>query len=134
MVDQIEQEEQIHTQRQEVVAAGGLHVLATERNEALRIDRQLQGRAARQGDPGSAQFFVSLEDQLLEGLGPDRQVSLESLGKAGGNRNWHSYLPLFKKAQNRLERRQYRQRLDLMMYEKNRMEVLKELGADPYVD
>jgi preprotein translocase subunit SecA len=133
-VEQIEHEEQILEQRREVIAAGGLHVLATERNEALRIDRQLQGRAARQGDPGSAQFFVSLDDQLLEGLGPDRQADLEEIGKKGGKRNWQSYLQLFKKAQLKLERRHYRQRLDLMMYEKNRMEVLKELGADPYVD
>ena len=133
-VEQIEHEEQIPDQRRDVLAAGGLHVLATERNEALRIDRQLQGRAARQGDPGSAQFFVSLDDQLLEGLGPNRQTSLEAAGQKGGKRNWQSYLPLFKKAQVKLESRHYRQRLDLMMYEKNRMEVLKELGADPYVD
>ncbi len=134
MVEQIEHDYQILDQRNEVVNSGGLHVLATERNEALRIDRQLQGRAARQGDPGSAQFFVSLDDQLLEGLGPDRQAALEEIGANGGKRNWQSYLPLFKKAQVRLEARHYRQRLDLMMYEKNRMEVLKELGADPYVD
>lgn len=133
-VEQIEHDEQIPEQRQEVLAAGGLHVLATERNEALRVDRQLQGRAARQGDPGSAQFFVSLDDQLLEGLGPERQAALEDLGQKGGKRNWQSYLPLFQKAQARLESRHYRQRLDLMMYEKSRMEVLKELGADPYVD
>jgi preprotein translocase subunit SecA len=133
-IEQIEHDEQILEQRREVVAAGGLHVLATERNEALRIDRQLQGRAARQGDPGSAQFFVALDDQLLEGLGPDRQADLEEYGQKGGRRNWQSYLPSFKKAQIKLERRHYRQRLDLMMYEKNRMEVLKELGADPYVD
>jgi preprotein translocase subunit SecA len=49
----------------EVAQAGGLHILATERHEAVRIDRQLAGRAARQGDPGSVQFFVSLEDEVL---------------------------------------------------------------------
>jgi preprotein translocase subunit SecA len=48
-----------------VAALGGLHVLATERHESPRIDRQLYGRAARQGDPGSAQAFLSLEDELL---------------------------------------------------------------------
>jgi preprotein translocase subunit SecA len=52
-----------------VAENGGLHVIGTERHEAERIDRQLQGRAGRQGDPGSAQFMLSLEDQLLEGLG-----------------------------------------------------------------
>jgi hypothetical protein len=45
-----------------VAGAGGLHILATERHEAVRIDRQLAGRAARQGDPGSVQFFPSLEN------------------------------------------------------------------------
>ena len=47
-----------------VARLGGLHVIATERHEARRIDRQLYGRCARQGDPGSAQMFVSLEDEL----------------------------------------------------------------------
>src|SRR6185369_14138706 len=56
----------------EVLLAGGLHVIGTERHEALRIDRQLIGRAGRQGDPGSAQFYVSLEDELLEALGHER--------------------------------------------------------------
>ena len=55
-----------------VAEQGGLHVLGTERHEARRIDRQLAGRAARQGDPGSCQFFLSLDDELLEGLGPAR--------------------------------------------------------------
>ena len=66
-----------------VADAGGLHVIGTERHEAERIDRQLAGRSGRQGDPGTAQFFVSLEDQVLEGLGPRRQRSLEALGQSG---------------------------------------------------
>ncbi len=60
-----------------VAALGGLHVIATERHEAHRIDRQLYGRAARQGDPGSAQAFVSLEDELVKRFVPEfvrRQV------------------------------------------------------------
>lgn len=64
-----------------VAECGGLHVLGTERHEAMRIDRQLAGRAARQGDPGSCQFFLSLEDELLEALGPYRQQSLIELGQ-----------------------------------------------------
>jgi preprotein translocase subunit SecA len=114
--------------------AGGLHVLGTERHEALRIDRQLIGRSGRQGDPGSAQFFLSLEDELLEGLGPYRQEALKEKGKKGGESEWQKYQPNFVKAQRRLEGRHYRQRLDLMMYEKQRQEILKDLGADPYVD
>jgi preprotein translocase subunit SecA len=117
-----------------VAAAGGLHVLGTERHEAKRIDRQLVGRAGRQGDPGSCQFFLSLEDELLEGLGPERQMDLQEEGRKGGNVDWQSYGGLFLKAQRRLESRHYRQRVDLLVYEKQRQEILKDLSADPYVD
>lgn len=117
-----------------VAELGGLHVIGTERHESLRIDRQLAGRAGRQGDRGSCQFFLSLEDELLEGLGPVRQERLKEIGQAGGNQDWQKYLPYFKKAQRRLERRHRRQRVDLMLYEKQRQEILKDLGADPYVD
>jgi preprotein translocase subunit SecA len=118
----------------EVLAAGGLHVLGTERHEALRIDRQLQGRAGRQGDPGSAQFYLSLEDDLLEGLGQSRQEALKAKGRRGGAGDWGGYLKLFRKAQRKVERRHYRNRVDLMVHERNRQEILKDLGADPYVD
>jgi preprotein translocase subunit SecA len=117
-----------------VAENGGLHVIGTERHEAERIDRQLQGRAGRQGDPGSAQFMLSLEDQLLEGLGTGKQDELAALGKAGGTRDWDQYAPLFRVAQQRIERKHYRQRLDLMNYDKHRQEMLQDIGADPYVD
>jgi preprotein translocase subunit SecA len=117
-----------------VAEAGGLHVLGTERHEARRIDRQLAGRAGRQGDPGSCRFFLSLEDELLEGLGPQKQDDLIDLGRRGGNVDWQSYQPLFMKAQRKLERRHRRQRVDLMLYERQRQEIIKDLGADPYVD
>ena len=55
---------------------GGLHVLGTERHEARRIDRQLRGRCARQGDPGSSHFFISLEDDLMRLFGSDRIVKI----------------------------------------------------------
>ena len=55
-----------------VVAAGGLHIIGTERHESRRIDNQLRGRAARQGDPGSTHFFLSLEDSLMRKFGGDR--------------------------------------------------------------
>jgi preprotein translocase subunit SecA len=117
-----------------VAEAGGLHVLGTERHEARRIDRQLAGRSARQGDPGSCQFFLALDDELLEGLGPVRQEHMRQTGLRGGNVNWQKYAALFLRAQRRVERRHYRQRVDLMHYERQRQEILKDLGADPYVD
>jgi preprotein translocase subunit SecA len=117
-----------------VIQAGGLHVLGTERHEARRIDRQLAGRTGRQGDPGTCQFFLSLEDELLEALGQRAQAKLIALGRSGKQLDWDKFLPLFYKAQRKTERRHYIQRVDLMVYEKQRQEVLKELGADPYVD
>ena len=117
-----------------VAAAGGLHVIGTERHEARRIDRQLLGRAGRQGDPGSGQFFVSLEDQILEVFGPRRQAMYEELGRKGGNRDWNQFRKLFVIAQRKIERKHYRQRLDLMHYDRQRREILDEIGADPFVD
>jgi preprotein translocase subunit SecA len=117
-----------------VAEAGGLHILATERHEAVRIDRQLAGRAARQGDPGSVQFFLSLEDELLDGLGRAQAQALRRRARRGDLRSWQAYGALFRLAQRRIERRHYGERVDLMAYEKSRRELLKELAADPFVD
>ncbi len=62
--------------RAKVIAVGGLHVIGTERHESRRIDNQLRGRAGRQGDPGSSQFYVSTEDDLMRIFGGDRMKSL----------------------------------------------------------
>jgi preprotein translocase subunit SecA len=59
-----------------VVAAGGLHVVGTERHESRRIDNQLRGRSGRQGDPGSSRFFLSLEDNIFRIFGGDRIQAL----------------------------------------------------------
>ena len=68
-----------------VPEAGGLHVIGTERHEARRIDRQLRGRCARQGDPGSSHFFISLEDDLMRLFGSDRIVKyMERMGLEEG--------------------------------------------------
>lgn len=56
----------------QVVEAGGLHVVGTERHESRRIDNQLRGRSGRQGDPGSSRFFLSLEDNIFRIFGGDR--------------------------------------------------------------
>src|SRR2546421_2708236 len=128
LVEQVETEENMRQERHNVLNAGGLHVLGTERHEARRIDRQLAGRAGRQGDPGTSQFFLALDDDLLEGLGQSRQEALRQRGLRGGDANWDGFLPVFNKAQRRVERRHYRQRVDLMLYEKQRQEILKDPG------
>ncbi|WP_020471658.1 preprotein translocase subunit SecA [Zavarzinella formosa] len=117
-----------------VAALGGLHVIGTERHEAIRVDRQMLGRAGRQGDPGSGQFYLSLEDKLLEALGTHFHEKLILLGRSGAKRDWNQFRPLFVKAQRRTEKKHYRQRLDLMHYERQRRELLGDLGADPFVD
>jgi preprotein translocase subunit SecA len=63
---------EIDKEHEEVVAAGGLHIIGTERHEARRIDNQLRGRSGRQGDPGSSRFYVSLEDDLMRIFAADR--------------------------------------------------------------
>ncbi|MFA6306919.1 MAG: preprotein translocase subunit SecA [Patescibacteria group bacterium] len=63
-------------EQKKVIQAGGLHIIGTERHESRRIDNQLRGRAGRQGDPGSSQFYVSMEDDLMRIFGGDRMKSL----------------------------------------------------------
>jgi preprotein translocase subunit SecA len=72
---------QCAAERERVLAAGGLHILGTERHESRRIDNQLRGRSGRQGDPGSSRFYMSLEDDLLRIFGADRLKGL--MGRIG---------------------------------------------------
>jgi preprotein translocase subunit SecA len=73
--------EQCDREREDVLAAGGLKIIGTERHESRRIDNQLRGRAGRQGDPGASRFYLSLEDDLLRIFGADRITGLmERLG------------------------------------------------------
>ena len=96
-----------------VAELGGLHVVATERHEARRIDRQLFGRCARQGDPGSARAFVSLEDELLQRQG---STVLKSLLRRVRSRRVFSALSgnLIRRAQRRAERAAFRQRKEVL--------------------
>jgi preprotein translocase subunit SecA len=69
---------QCEKERQEVLQAGGLHIIGTERHESRRIDNQLRGRSGRQGDPGSSRFYLSLEDDLMRIFGSERIAGLMS--------------------------------------------------------
>ena len=66
----------VEKEHKEVIRFGGLHVIGTERHESRRIDNQLRGRAARQGDPGSTRFFLSLEDNLMRIFGGEKIIQL----------------------------------------------------------
>jgi preprotein translocase subunit SecA len=76
-----------------VKEAGGLAILGTERHDSRRVDRQLRGRAGRQGDPGSSQFYVSLEDDLMRMFGSDRIAGMmDKLGYKEGEVIQHSMI------------------------------------------
>ena len=72
---------QTDKEKEEVSALGGLHIIGTERHESRRIDNQLRGRAARQGDPGSSVFFLSLEDDLMKRFGGERMQRIANIFK-----------------------------------------------------
>ena len=74
-------------EHERVLKTGGLHIIGTERHESRRIDNPLRGRSGRQGDPGSTQFFISLEDDLMRLFGSDRiGVMVDRLGLRTTNR------------------------------------------------
>jgi preprotein translocase subunit SecA len=104
---------------QAVAEAGGLHVIGTERHEARRIDRQLRGRCARQGDPGSSHFFISLEDDLMRLFGSDRIVKvMESMGLEEGQELEHPLLNRsIQQAQKRVEQHNFQIRKRTLEYD-----------------
>jgi len=103
----------------EVKAAGGLAIIGTERHESRRVDRQLRGRAGRQGDPGSSQFFVSLEDDLMRLFGSDRIASLmDRLGLKDGEMIQHSMITKsIERAQKKVEENNFGIRKRLLEYD-----------------
>jgi len=102
-----------------VVKAGGLHMVGTERHESRRIDNQLRGRAGRQGDPGSSRFYLSLEDPLLRIFGGERLgVIMQKLKMPDGEPIEHPIVNRsIAKAQNRVESRNFDIRKQLLEYD-----------------
>jgi preprotein translocase subunit SecA len=93
-----------------VAEVGGLHVLGTERHESRRVDRQLRGRCARQGDPGSSRFYVSFEDDLMRNFGASEKMTamMERFGLKDGEELEHPWLnKSVETAQKRVEQRNY---------------------------
>ncbi|MFP4261784.1 MAG: preprotein translocase subunit SecA [Halomonas sp.] len=102
-----------------VLAAGGLHVVGSERHESRRIDNQLRGRAGRQGDPGSTRFFLSLEDNLMRLFGSDRvQRMMKALGLERGEAIEHKMVSnAVERAQKKVESRNFDIRKQLLEYD-----------------
>jgi len=119
---------------EEAEIRGGLHVILTELHDSARIDRQLIGRCGRQGDPGTYRQFFALDDDVLtSGLGTEKARVFAERGKtingrAGDCRGW------FQKAQRLVERRHFRQRRDLLRFEREREKMQRQLGLDPHLD
>ncbi len=111
--------EHFQTERQEVLDAGGLHILGTERHESRRIDNQLRGRSGRQGDPGSSRFFLSLEDDLMRIFGSDRiQGLMGRLGMEHGEPIEHNMVSkAIERAQKQVEARNFEVRKHLLEYD-----------------
>jgi len=102
-----------------VKEAGGLAIIGTERHESRRVDRQLRGRSARQGDPGTSQFYVSLEDDLMRQFGSDRIASLmDKMGYKEGEVIQHSMVTKsIERAQKKVEENNFGIRKRLLEYD-----------------
>ncbi|MGE0870779.1 MAG: preprotein translocase subunit SecA, partial [Kofleriaceae bacterium] len=110
---------QCDAERKEVLAAGGLKIVGTERHESRRIDNQLRGRAGRQGDPGSSRFYLSLQDDLLRIFGLDRMTGL--MEKLGLEEDVPIESPMVTRsiegAQKKVEGRNFDQRKNVLEYD-----------------
>ncbi len=116
----------------EVRGLGGLHVIGTELHESSRIDRQLFGRCARQGDPGTIRQFFAHDDQLLDvAFGVARATWYRKIGKLRKIGWWEG---LFRRAQRKVENRHYRARKILMYNETALAKSQREMGLDPILD
>ena len=111
--------EQWQQRHREVVDAGGLHVLGTERNESRRVDNQLRGRCGRQGDPGSSRYYLSMEDNLMRIFGSERVSGLmEKLGMEEGEAIEHSWVTrAIENSQKKVEGRNFDTRKQLLEYD-----------------
>ena len=141
----------------EVIRQGGMHVIATSIHSSARIDRQLVGRTARQGNPGSFQFLLSLEDPFLRVLPPRMQNKLIRLARERtggpetipasdahdgfGTDEKKSPQPLpdnvrryFERAQKQLEKTHSRQRKQMLRAERERRDTFRRIGLDPYLE
>jgi preprotein translocase subunit SecA len=114
-----EEEAQWKQRHEQVLAAGGLHIIGTERHESRRVDNQLRGRAGRQGDPGSSRFYLSLDDSLLRIFGGDRlKAIMERLKMPEGEAIEHAMVNRsLESAQRKVEQRNFDIRKQLLEYD-----------------
>ena len=132
---------------QRVVAAGGLHIVGTERHESRRIDNQLRGRSGRQGDPGSSRFYLSLEDNLMRIFASDRvSAIMQKLGMQKGEAIEHRWVTkAIENAQQKVEAHNFDTRKHLLEYDdianeqrkviyEQRNEILEQDDVTPIIE
>src|SRR5919106_1348437 len=112
-------DQEVAAEKEKVLAAGGLYVLATERHESRRIDNQLRGRSGRQGDPGRSKFYLSLEDDLMRIFASERMdTMLKHLGLKEDEAIAHPWVnKALEKAQQKVEARNFDIRRHLLRYD-----------------
>jgi preprotein translocase subunit SecA len=111
--------EQWRVRHDEVIAAGGLHIIGTERHESRRIDNQLRGRSGRQGDPGSTRFYLSMEDTLMRIFASEKVAGLmQKLGMEDGEAIEHPWVSkAIENAQRKVEAHNFDIRKQLLQYD-----------------
>ena len=118
-----------------VAESGGLHVICSELHESERIDRQLVGRCARQGDPGTWRQYMSLDDDILKvGLGPAKAARLKVRGENSSQANFDHLKSTFLQTQQLVARRHFDQRKQMMDFNKNRKKLHLQMGTDAFLD
>ncbi|MCL2369465.1 MAG: preprotein translocase subunit SecA, partial [Alphaproteobacteria bacterium] len=138
--------DRVEADKVNVLNAGGLYVIGTERHESRRIDNQLRGRSGRQGDPGDSKFFLSLDDDLMRIFGAARlEGMLSSLGLKPGEAITHPWITkALEKAQKRVEARHFEARKELLKYDdvmndqrkeayKIRHELMTDENLEPFL-
>lgn len=139
--------EDVEKKKQQVLDAGGLYIIGTERHESRRIDNQLRGRSGRQGDPGASKFFLSLEDDLMRIFGGERlNKLLVRFGFEEGEAIKHPWVSkALERAQKKVEARNFDIRKNLLKYDDaqndqrkvvydKRMEIMKENDIKGEID
>jgi preprotein translocase subunit SecA len=126
--------------KDEIREIGGMMVICTELHDAARIDRQLIGRCGRQGDPGTYRQYLGMDDEILRnGFGTKVSDKMKEIGarlvsSPSANQQLLKFAAKIRKAQRKVEKKHFRDRMALLHHEKERTKIQREMGQDPYLD
>ena len=126
--------------KDEIREIGGMMVICTELHDAARIDRQLIGRCGRQGDPGTYRQYLGMDDEILRnGFGTKvsdkmKEIGVKLTSSSSANQQLLKFAAKIRKAQRKVEKKHFRDRMALLHHEKERTKIQREMGQDPYLD